>query len=190
MRVDATLQQGNRGLRGGSSLAQLLAAACGKRNHLAPPPLSYEKILAWADAHHERTGQWPHVNSGPVVDAPGERWDVIDNTLWQGHRTLPGGSSLRRLLVKKRGLRHPLHLPDLTEEQIVCWAKQHRERTGSWPNSDAGAITEALGETWRSVDYALRQGRRGLPGRSSLAQLLAARRGGGSPEAVSGENGA
>jgi len=34
-----------------------------------------------------------------------------------------------------------------------------------------------LGTTWRQIDNALRLGLRGLPGGSSLAQLLAHRRG-------------
>ena len=66
------------------------------------PRLSYKKILGWADAHHKRTGFWPNVNSGPVVDDPDERWDLIDNALRQGARGLAGGSSLRRLLVRKQ----------------------------------------------------------------------------------------
>jgi len=24
------------------------------------PPLSIKQILAWADAHHKRTGEWPY----------------------------------------------------------------------------------------------------------------------------------
>jgi hypothetical protein len=46
-------------------------------------------VLAWADAHYDRTGAWPTVNSGNVAEAPGERWDLIDHALRQGHRGLP-----------------------------------------------------------------------------------------------------
>jgi hypothetical protein len=171
--VDAALRDGNRGLRPGSSLARLLARHRGRRNPVALPPLTKRQILAWADQHHERTGRWPHAKSGPVADAPGERWDLIDNALRQGHRGQPGGSSLLLLLVKKRGVRHPLHPPPLTEGQILAWAGLHFRRTGAWPRYTSGAVAEAPGETWAALDNALRYGIRGLAGGGSLAKLLA-----------------
>jgi hypothetical protein len=170
--IDAALRDGNRGLRPGSSLARLLAQHRGRRNRVALPPLTKKKILAWADQHHERTGKWPNVNSGPVVGAPGERWDLIDNALRQGHRELPGGSSLLLLLAKKRGVRNPLNLSPLTEEQILYWADLHFKRTGGWPKYNCGPIEDAPGETWAGIDTALRVGKRGLIGGSSLAKLL------------------
>lgn len=171
--IDAALRQGCRGLQGGSSLARLLADHRKKRNHLALPPLSKKKILAWADAHFQRTGKWPTANSGPVQDAVGERWNLIDYALRQGQRGLPGGSSLLRLLVKKRGVRNPLCLPPLTEDDIVRWATQHVERTGTWPKYNSGPIPDAPGETWAAVDSALRHGKRSLAGSSSLAKFVA-----------------
>lgn len=41
----------------------------------------------------------------------------------------------------------------------------------------SGPITDAPGETWLAAAMALRYSRRGLPGGSSLARLLAERRG-------------
>jgi hypothetical protein len=172
--VHDALSRGQRGLRGGSSLARLLAKYRQKINIQDQSPLTKRQILAWAKAHHERTGQWPNVNSGEVVDAPGERWDLIDNALRVGHRGQPGGSSLRKLLAKKLGVRNPLNLPPLTEKQIITWALKHRERTGKLPQYKSGPVVEAPGETWAGVDSALRYGRRGLVGGSSLAKLLAA----------------
>lgn len=176
-RVDQALRKGWRGVRGSSSLARLLERHRAKRNHLDLPPLKHRQILAWADSHHERTGDWPNVRSGPVLDAPVEHWDLIDNALRQGHRGLAGGSSLRQLLVKKRGVRNPMSLPPLSEEQILQWAELHHRRSGQWPRYDSGSIAEAPGETWRRVDWALRLGKRGLSGRSSLARLLRENRG-------------
>src|SRR5262249_17601814 len=89
-----------------------------------------------------------------------------------GHRGLPGGSSLPKLLASKRGVRKPPRLP-LTEEQIWHWAQLHRQRTGRWPRHISGPIQGAPGETWAGVHESLRWGRRGLPKGSSLAQLLA-----------------
>jgi hypothetical protein len=73
--IDAALRGGYRGLPGDDSLARLLARHEGRE--LRPGPLTVEQILAWADAHHERTGEWPKSTSGAVADAPGETWSAI-----------------------------------------------------------------------------------------------------------------
>ncbi len=132
-------------------------------------------ILAWADAYFERAGKWPKKSSGPVENAPRERWDLIDNALCQGNRGLPGGESLAKLLTRKRGVRHRLQPPPLTKEQIWQWAVAHFQRTGKWPMCRSGAIPEAAGETWNGVEGAFREGRRGLP-KLTLAKFLAQRR--------------
>jgi len=188
-RMDEALRKGWRGVRGSSSLARLLEQHRAKRNHLDLPPLTHRQILAWADSHHGRTGDWPNVRSGSVLDAPGERWDLIDNALRQGHRGLAGGSSLRQLLVKRRGVRNPMNLPPLSEEQVLQWADLHFRRNGQWPRYDSGSIAEAPGETWRGVDWALRSGKRGLSGRSSLAKLLREKRGDPRERSGDGEGG-
>ncbi len=102
--VENALSHAYRGLAGGSSLARLLAAERGTRNQKALPPLTVDGILAWADAHHARTGRWPNCRSGPIPEAPGETWSGIEAALSQGHRGLPGGSSLARLLARERGV--------------------------------------------------------------------------------------
>ncbi len=171
--VDAALLLGNRGLPGGSSIARLLAECGKKRNQLALPTLSRRKILAWADAHFQAKGEWPNVNSGEIIAAPGERWDLIDNALRQGHRGLAGDSSLLLLLAKKRGVRNPLALPPLSKVEILRLAELHHQRTGSLPKYRSGWIVDAPGESWGAVDWALRHGKRALAGGSSLAKLLA-----------------
>jgi hypothetical protein len=60
---------------------------------------------------------------------------------------------------------------------ILKWASAHREATGEWPTRHSGSVAGARFENWGSIDGALRHGRRGLPGGSSLAQLLAERLG-------------
>ncbi len=62
--------------------------------------------------------------------------------------------------------------PDLTELQILKWAKEHHQRTGKWPQQRSGVIRGASGEKWCGIDQALLNGGRGLPGGSSLRQLL------------------
>jgi hypothetical protein len=171
--VDRGLRVGARGLRGGSSLARLLERARGVRNIQSLPRLSTKQILAWADAHHKRTGTWPTSQSGEIIDAPGESWAGVHSALYLGRRGLPGGSSLARLLAKHRGIRNPKQLPHLTIKQILAWARAHHRRTGRWPHQNCGPIPEAPGETWSAVDSALQTGYRGLPSGLTLAALLA-----------------
>lgn len=174
--VDGALRRGRRGLPGGSSLAQLLVEKCGARNIQRLPPLTEPKILSWADAHHQHAGTYPTAHSGPIPDSGGEKWSSIDNALRLGQRGLPGGSSLVRLLAQHRGVRNRKSLPPLTEDRILAWADAHHQRTGVWPTAKSGPIRDAPGETWLAADMALHRGRRGLPGGSSLALLLAEKR--------------
>jgi hypothetical protein len=96
--VNRALGRGGRGLPGGSSLARLLEEHRGKRNQAHAPPLTVEQILLWADLHRARTGHSPHARSRVVYDAPQENWGAINSALWAGHRGLPGGETLARLL--------------------------------------------------------------------------------------------
>ena len=175
--VDAALHIGGRGLPGDSSLWRLLVEHRGIRSSSDHPPLSVESILAWADAHRQRTGDWPHINSGPITEANGLCWTTVDNALHNGCRSLPGGSSLSKLLVHHRGARRRKSLPRLTEPLILEWADAHFRRTGMWPRQSSAAIDEAPGETWNNIAQALRDGTRGFTKGGSLFQLLVRERG-------------
>ena len=175
--INAALSQGQRGLPGGSSMAQLLAEKRGVRNRGALPALTIEQILQWADAHRQETGEWPKLNSGAVLGAPSEKWGSVDNALRLGLRSLPGGSSLPQLLTEKRGVRNHSALPDLTIKQILKWADAHHQKTGEWPNQKSGAVLHAPDEKWGAISDSLSRGQRSLPGGSSLAKLLAEKRG-------------
>jgi hypothetical protein len=177
--VDAALRLGLRGLPGGESLARLLLRERGVRNPSLLPPLTREQILEWAEDHRRRTGDWPACTDGDVLAEPGEKWRNIDAALREGRRGLPGGDTLARLLARERGVRNHCALPDFSEDEVLSWARGHRERTGAWPHSDSGAIQEMPGETWASVERALRAGSRGFPGGDTLARLLDRRRRGG-----------
>ena len=105
--IDAALTNGHRSLDGGSSLAKLLAARRGKRNHLDLPRLSIAQILAWAESHQQRTGGWPKDTSGPVRDAPNEKWSRINRALYNGTRGLRTDRvTLAQLLAKRRNVRN------------------------------------------------------------------------------------
>jgi hypothetical protein len=105
--IHEALRQGSRGLPGGSSLARLLAKHRGVPNAKALPRWPPAQILAWAEAHHARTGAWPTEHSGAILEAPGETWHKVDLALRKGYRGLPGRSSLHRLLQEYQRERCP-----------------------------------------------------------------------------------
>jgi hypothetical protein len=59
--VNQALRDGDRGLPGGDSLARVLARRLDIRNRASIPRLTITQIVAWAKAHHGRTGKWPQV---------------------------------------------------------------------------------------------------------------------------------
>ena len=168
---------GRRGLRGHTSLAQILAKYRGVQNLTNRPRWTEALILRWAKRHRRRTGRWPTESCGAVAEARGDTWHRIDRSLRVGVRGLSGGSSLAQLLAQHCGVRNLRRLPAYSVKQILRWADAHHRRTGQWPQGHMGAIPEAPGETWHAVQAALSQGRRGLPGGSSLPRLLADHRG-------------
>lgn len=172
-RVNAALINGYRGLPGGSSLARLLAEYRDVPNIQALPDLVIAEILRWVDSYKSRERTWPNEDSGDIPEAPGHTWKGIDSALRKGTRGLQGGSSIARLLAKHRSVRNEKALPKLTERGIWVWIVTHQCRTGSWPNSRSGTILGTRSEKWSAVDAALRCGSRGLPGGSSLGDLIA-----------------
>ena len=175
--VDRALRAGVRGLPGGTSLPALLSQGYGVRNLQRLPRLTIRQILRWVDQHHDRTGAWPSNRSGPIADTPGETWCGVDAALHMGRRRLPGGTTLKRLLAQKRGVRNPYQLPALTRQQILEWADAFFQSTGTWPRSESGPIPRTNGETWRIVDSALKTGCRGVKRKTTLARLLRRYRG-------------
>jgi hypothetical protein len=141
------------------------------------PDLTIPQVLGWIDAYKARWGRWPTADSGRIDGPPDETWSGVDAALQRGHRGLSGGSSLARLLVEQRGHRDRNHLPELKVNTVLSWADAHKRRTGEWPTPDSGPIPEAPGETWNAIALALARGKRGIKKRSTLAQLLARRRG-------------
>lgn len=171
--VNERLRGGYCGFRAGSSLPALLAQHRGVQSGKRPPPLTEQQILAWADAFHAVHGQWPTAKSGLIAETR-ETWSGIDNALRSGLRDLQAGSSLARLLDLRRGVRNSQCLPKLSEPKIVAWARAFHRATGRWPTCRSGLVLNSLGETWASIEFALSQGRRGLPGGSSVHKLLKA----------------
>ena len=139
------------------------------------PPLSLDRILAWADAHRAETGRWPTMSSRAIIGVRGDNWRTVAYALRQGLRGLPGGTTLHRLLRQHRSARVRGQAPDVTEQQILRWADAHHQTRGRWPGERSGKVFGVPDETWSGLDKRLRHGGRGLPGGSSLARLLAGR---------------
>jgi len=174
--LDSALELGRRGLPGGSSLARMLAQHRGVRNPQGLAPMTVPEILRWADEYRNRHGVWPESRSGPIPEAPGETWQRVNGALVTGHRGLPRGASLKRLLWEQRGARYVRLRVPFTVEGILAWADAHHARTGEWPDAKSGPIPECRGATWRAVERALTSGGHGLPGGSSICNLVVERR--------------
>lgn len=91
--------------------------------------LTLDRILNWADAFHARFRRWPTRVDG-TRGLSGTSWPALDSALRNGLRGLPGGTTLARLLLERRGVRHWSHLPPLTATRILAWADAHHARTG------------------------------------------------------------
>jgi len=167
--VDLSLRTGLRGLRGGSSLSQLLSGKRLQKKNRSP--ITEDQIVEASENWKKSSGEWPTRKSGWCAEI-GRTWGAIDRALWQGCGGLVGRSSLARLL-EGRGLvvnfksknRH------LSIEQIATEARDWKRKTGKRPRAKSG-YDAVLGRTWRNVDAALSVGYSGLPGGSSLSKLL------------------
>jgi hypothetical protein len=177
-RIDDSLRNGYRGLpeRPRLSLAKLLEKRRGVRNSEFPPSLSTRRIVQWAKQHRMRTGHWPTLKSREIEGAPGESWNAVDLALRRGKRGMAGGSSLAQVLATHCGVRNPARPPRLTVKSILRWSDAYYSRHGKRPTGKSGPIDGTASETWLAIDKALAAGHRGLPGGSSLAQLLDAKR--------------
>src|SRR5262249_3783024 len=116
--IHTALVRGKRGLPGGTTLPRLLERSRGARNHLSAPPRTEARILGGRDDHRRRTGHYPRHNDGPVLAAPGQTWVAVENALVKGHRGLPGGDSLAKLLARCRDVRNKSDLPPLAVKQV------------------------------------------------------------------------
>jgi hypothetical protein len=99
--IDKALYRGNRGLPGGTTLAKMRGGPS-KQTRRPTSKLTVEQILAWVDAHHDVTGDWPGEYSGPIPGAPGERWAEISRALRDGGRGLPAGLALKAFIAQHR----------------------------------------------------------------------------------------
>jgi hypothetical protein len=97
------------------------------------PPLTVQQILAWADAHHARTGGWPNAKTGPIPEAPGQTWSAVNMALYVGFRGLPGRDTLARLLGRLR--------PSSSARCWVGWTSVEDELVRALPAREAARRT-------------------------------------------------
>lgn len=176
-RLDEALENGSRGLPGGTSLAKLLDRHGKKSNKSNMPKLTEKKILSLCIRHHELTGEWPVQKSkNPAfrcVPGKSDTWESIDKILIKGNRGLPGNDSLAKLLDRNGKKSNKSCLTRLTERKILSWCAEYHNITGEWPlRKTQDLVPGQPNETWRNIDRALYKGSRGLIGRSSLCKLL------------------
>jgi len=158
---------------GGQTLGDFIAEHFGVRTASRKPHIRVKQILAWADEHRKRTGEWPKNRRESIGAVPWITWGQLSHALRAGHWGFRRGTTLRRLLEKYRGIGKP----KLTIGHILEWADAHHAATGRWPSLTSGAVRQVPDETWLSIDSCLKKGHRGLRGRRSLAKLLRTRRG-------------
>lgn len=174
LKIQAALHGGARGLKKGGSLARVLESAVGVRNYKDLPTLTVDQILAWADLHYRKTGDWPTPRSGSVFRSNGETWAGIEYALQRGRRGLTGRTTLAILLENQRGVKKNYRRGhQISIATILEWAKDHYRRTGALPTALSGPVHWNPGERWSSIKGALLHGYRGLPKGMTLSKLLA-----------------
>ena len=52
-------------------------------------PLTVDRTLSWAGAHHARTGRWPSCTDRHVLENKNEKWDNINRCQAHGYHGLP-----------------------------------------------------------------------------------------------------
>jgi hypothetical protein len=108
----------------------------------------------------------------------GKEGQLMSTKTGSAERARGGKAGAQRSAARER--------PALDDERILRWADAYRTATGQWPTPGSQPVGGMDDEAWSEIDASLRRGRRGLPGGSSLARLLAEERGvieGANPEA-------
>jgi len=164
-KINHDMSRGCRGIHPKTSLARVLE----QRRGLPPKrrePLTFEKILKWADEHRARTGDWPDpTDRSEIRGAPHETWYHISCSLLQGQRGLPNASSIPMLLHTYRGRPHRKMMPPLFLDNIEEWVRSHFDRHHQWPAVHRNReVDDAPDETWMAIDAAFKASSRGLAG--------------------------
>jgi hypothetical protein len=140
--------------------------------HTRYPRLTEEMILAWADEWFETHGSYPTAHSGRIGEQGPDTWSALDQCLRLGLRSLPGGTSLCKLITSNRVVVRDLRRKKISSEQILQWADAWFQRTGKWPIVESGVVSETSSETWSGINQTLKRGIDGVEPGSSLNKFL------------------
>ena len=176
------LPRSDRGLPDGSSLARLWPVSAGLATIWAYRRSKFRKSFAGLIPTTPATAPGRNANPDPFPKPRARRGYACWSQLSKGRRRLPGGESSACLLG--RGGANCYRRPSADRGPDSYVGRRPSRTNGRLAQRTVGPIPEAPWEGWRrNVDAALRKGVRGLPGGSSLAQLLRQRRrtGSGSP---------
>ena len=163
--IDSSLRIGNRGLRGGSSIAMLKSQRTGVKSVRRTSMLKESIVFRWMKRYCKEKGHWPR-QSSMELSPEGSTWCSVNSALQVGVRGLAGGSSLKKLRLKFNGL----DKPQLTEDNIFEWMKEYFEENQKWPLADSKETIH--GRSWRYINKCLKEGKQGLTGGSSFIKLI------------------
>jgi len=157
--------KGTRGLKKGQTLAWFKKKYFGLGDSI---PVEYliSEIKSFCDNNN---GKYPTLesseNGGPRLSG-GESWRSVDKFFKKGRRGLKGvATSLADFINKNFGRRN--RSEPLSVEYLISEIKAYFENNGKYPtqhSSENGGPLLSGGETWGSINDALKNGCRGLKG--------------------------
>jgi hypothetical protein len=154
------------------SLAQFLERVVDRRNQANLANLTETTILNWCDEYFSAHGKYPGQGSEALESMDSETFNNINAALTSGHRGLPGGSSLAKLLRKNRNYQDNYSRPKLTLPKIIDMMVDHYQTFAKWPVSTDKEVVGHASEKWSAINAALHIGSRGLrTSGNSLAKL-------------------
>ena len=104
---------------------------------LGPPPVNRRTNPRLGRRHHAAHGRWPTYRCGLIPGTHGEKWHNINASLISGHRGLPGGLTLRKLLAQYRNTT-PDPAPNGYGQSLVSRAQRDGERQLPRPLPNSG----------------------------------------------------
>lgn len=120
---------------------------------MSAPAISIEQLRQAVESFRlANAGRFPTMDDADAL--PGLAWGTIDTRLREGHRGLPGATSLSKWLDST----YPVErfVGSLTSANLHAWVDAHRATNdGAFPHIGAGAIP-GVNRTWQSVHEALR----------------------------------
>ena len=181
--ISFALNQGLRGLPGGSSLAKLLQAHNLKANPHERDYPSKDEIVDAAEIYQALAidNKLPTKESGSFLNPKylDLSWGAINSAITRGAIEDVQAKTLADLWVLEFDYRNVNDLGKLTECQILQWCdiyqSQHPDEL--LPSNQSESIPEMGTETFMGIDTAIRENRRGLQGLVSLDNLLFKKRG-------------